>query len=111
MTTQHTPALWFPARITTKHLNIVPVGGGYRCNIVGGDDGTVVAIVCGRTERECEANTHLIAASPEMLAVLELAIGVLVTAFGEPNNNPLEHGLAAAAIVSIRAIIAKAEGR
>jgi len=64
---KHTPGPWLPSRTTMKHLNIVQVGKTFRCSVVGDDNGSIVATVHGRTERECEANARLIAAAPDLL--------------------------------------------
>lgn len=58
----HTPGPWAPVRTTAQRLFVVPDGSGFRCAIVG--NGVDVAIVHGRTKRECAANASLVAAAP-----------------------------------------------
>lgn len=61
---------------------------------------------CGREERQ--ANAHLIAASPELLAALVEALPWVEAQLDDPVNKP---GSVQAVANRIRAAIAKAEGR
>ena len=98
--TQHTPGPW----------KFSPNGAGY---LVTREDVFVVGHgICGvkpsqsASEDQCEANARLIAAAPDMLAVLNettLQLRYLADKFGET-------GTGAAVLARVQAVIAKAEG-
>jgi hypothetical protein len=92
-----TPAPWMAVTMTD----------GSR-NICGGDRGR--RFVCmfshedGSDREECEANGRLIAAAPELLAMLKRVTSGLAVAVEVGGVNPGEHH----AILEARALIAKA---
>ena len=98
--TAHTPGNW-----TTDGFRVrVKTGRGT-------DMQAVADILPAMSSAERVANSHLVAASPEMLAALRLAERALVAVHGEPEGTSLESKLGMDAIASVRAAIAKAEGR
>lgn len=62
----HSSGLWLAAKQNASSLLVVPFQPhGFRCQIVTAD--SMVAHAFGRTEAQCEANAHLIAAAPMLL--------------------------------------------
>ena len=84
-----------------SRLFVVPDGSGFRCAIVG--NGVDVAIVHGRTKRECAANASLVAAAPAMRTALWEARAALATI-------PSRSRMTQSRIDKIDAVLAKAEG-
>ncbi len=103
--TKHTPGPW---RVSAGHAfgsrSLHGPGRAHVAEIWNGSTGD---------DAVAEENARVVVNALDMLAELKRAETVLVTAFGEPKGrlHSLENGKAADTICSIRAVIAKAEGR
>jgi hypothetical protein len=99
----HNPAQWLIALISRNRPIVAPnAAHGYRALVM--TSGETLAHVFGRTEKECVANAHLIAAAPDLPAALEKAESAMTK---EPVFNAWDLG-ASDILKTIRAAIAKA---
>ena len=114
MTTEHTPGPWIVAtvdhgdekEVTAIHSQAVAYGSSRRRFDVVQPGG-----VWGRSLAECEANAHLIAAAPELLAACKLVIWKLNNNFDQPDyKGPARITREDATIRTMAAAIAAATG-
>ena len=77
---------------------------------ISGSSGEWVAFSCGNTDERAKANTHLIAAAPDMYAVLEQAERFVAYFAGEAENSFVGPGTPKTCLAAIRAVRAKARG-
>jgi len=95
---QHTPGPW----------TAEPEGG--RGAWVRGSNGTWAALACGDTDAEADANAHLIAAAPDMLVALQMAVPALEWCQKQWASSP-QQGSGINVLAVVRATLADAEGR
>ena len=108
--TRHTPGPWKYGRFQKgKYRGDFGIAPTYTNGEISGP--IFAYLAQGRDDIQ-EANARLITAAPDMLPALRLAERQLVAAYGEPvEGASLQSERGVEAIATVRAAIAKAEGR